>query len=189
MSGNATTYQYRVDESDRIVGVCHSWLAFARENGAPELTTNRVTGRSLWDFVACNQLTCLYQAIHREVRRSGKPAVLPMDCDSPSLKRTMQITIRREACNHLVYEATLLRIQPHDHFEIINSDRAHSDAMLTLCSVCKRGLLETDGWLEVADLGTRLSLFRAKELPGLRHSLCPDCAKQLGALRMNESAA
>lgn len=189
MSGNTTAYQYRVDESDRIVEVSSSWFAFAQENGAPDLMAGQVLGRSLWDFVDCEQLGRLYRAIHAEVRQSGNPAAMPLRCDSPTLKRYMRITIRRAAANHLLYESTLLHVEPQDRLEIINPCRPHSHAMVTLCSVCKRGLLETDGWLDVADLGTRLHLFEAKKLPELRHSLCPTCASELAAIRTNGHAA
>ena len=51
MLAESRTYRYRVDAADVIVWVDSWWLAFAQENGAPELVTETVVGRHLWDFV------------------------------------------------------------------------------------------------------------------------------------------
>ena len=64
-------YRYRVDATDRINWVDSWWLAFARENGASELTADSVIGRSLWDFVSGADTRRLFKAIHERVRSSG----------------------------------------------------------------------------------------------------------------------
>ena len=105
-------YRYRVDATDRINWVDSWWLAFARENGAPELTADSVIGRSLWDFVSGADTRRLFKAIHERVRSSGAPVVLPFRCDSPSLRRHMRLTISREESQQLHYGSVLLRVEP-----------------------------------------------------------------------------
>ena len=64
-------FRYRVDARDRLVFVDPLWLAFARENGAADLTEQRVIGRSLWDFVADAETIRLYRELHARVRGCG----------------------------------------------------------------------------------------------------------------------
>lgn len=182
-------YRYCIDEIDRILWVSELWLAFAQENGAPELTASHVVGKSLWDFVAVEQLRELYSAVHAKVREQGQPALIQFRCDSPWLRRHMRMTIRCLGSGHLMYTCVLLRTEPQDQLNLIDAQQPHSDEWVTLCSVCKRGLLESVGWLEATDFATRLRLFERSKLPQVRHKLCPNCAKSLGALATNGNAA
>lgn len=106
------TYRYCIDESDSITQVSQLWLAFARENGAPQLTSTYVVGKSLWDFVAVELLRDLYSAVHAKVRAEGQPAVIHFRCDSPWLRRHMRMTIRSLAAGHLEYTCVLLQSEP-----------------------------------------------------------------------------
>lgn len=55
------TFCYRVDTGDDLVWVDAAWLAFARENGAADLTEISVKERSQWEFIADATTQCLYQ--------------------------------------------------------------------------------------------------------------------------------
>jgi hypothetical protein len=178
-----------VDAADVLIGVNTAWLAFARENGAAELSEEAVLGRSLWDFVSDDGLRTLYREIHSRVRLSGVRVVLPFRCDSPSLQRHMRMTITRANGGQLVYESVLVRVVPQGPCAILDSRRQRSDAMLTLCSCCKRALLEPVGWLELEDVAVRLRLFEAKKVPELRHTLCPACIDTLKNAADNGNAA
>ena len=142
-------YRYCVDATDRIIWVDSWWLAFARENGASELTADSVIGHSLWDFVSGADTRRLFTAIHERVRSSGAPAVLPFRCDSPSLQRHMRLTISREVRGSNCFTiAFLLRVEPQVLLTVLDDRRPRSDAFLTMCSCCKRSLLEpVAGWM------------------------------------------
>lgn len=175
MGRETQTYRYRVDSDDRIVWVDAWWLAFARENGAPTLDEKSVIGRSIWDYVAGEVTRRLFSEIHDRVRSSGVPAILPFRCDSPSLQRHMRLKITRENGGHLSYESHLLRVEPQRYCCAVDSSLPHSNCFLTMCSCCKRALLESVGWLEVEDISARLRLFDQSEVPELRYTVCPDC--------------
>ena len=176
---NLPKYCYRVNVADRLIWVDSWWLAFARENGAAGLTYDSVVGRSLWEFVSGDETCRLFQAIHVRVRTSGVSVVLPFRCDSPSLQRHMRLTISREASGQLHYESVLLRAELQHPLEVLNVERTRSDAFLTMCSCCKRSLLEPSGWLEIEDVSARLRLFDAPQLPELRYTICPKCAASM----------
>lgn len=182
-------YSYRVDAADTLVWVDSLWLAFGRENGATELTEKTVLGESLWNFVEGEETRRLYREIHARVRSEISTIVLPFRCDSPSLQRHLRMTITREDAGRLRYENRLIRVMPQRHLGILDSQRPRSDSLLTLCSCCKRGLLESVGWLDLEDLCARLLLFEASKVPRLRHTICPDCSQAMLPTRDNGSAA
>ncbi len=168
-------YRYRVDAADALIWVDDLWLAFARENGAADLTEQAVLGRTLWEFIMGEETRHLYRAIHARVRTHVKSVVLPFRCDSPTLQRHMRLTITRETMGHLRYDSMLVRVVPQDEQPLLNPRRPRSLSVVTMCSCCKRALLESAGWLEAEDFTARLGLFNCEKVPQIRHTLCPDC--------------
>lgn len=182
-------YRYRVDAADVLVWVDSWWLAFARENGATELTEQRVLGRSLWDFVADSGTRELYQQIHRQVRAGGQLGVLPFRCDSPTVSRHMQLTITLGDAGQLSYQSVLLRAETHPMLGLLARDQLRSDALLTMCSCCMNALIEPVGWLELTEVVVRLRLLELERAPRLRYAMCPDCTAQLRQFAENGNAA
>lgn len=174
-------YRYRIDADDRLVWVDRLWLAFASENGASELTEDFVLGRLLWDFIVGDETCQVYSSIHTRVRGSGQPVVIPFRCDSPTLKRHMRLTIAREEAGQLLYMSSLLRVEPQRELPALDRALPRSLNFLTMCSFCKRTLLESVGWLDVEDVSARLGLFEAPVVPELRYVVCPECGSTKSA--------
>jgi hypothetical protein len=173
-------YQYCVDRDDKIKSINAWWLAFARENGANELTEQSVVGSCLWDFVADEETRRLYQGIHTHLREHGKTVVLPFHCDSPTVRRHMQLTITGMAADgELSYEGVVIRVEPRQHLAVLDPLRPRTDSFLWMCSCCKRALLETRGWLETEEISNRLHLYEKEKLPSLRQTICPLCKKAM----------
>lgn len=179
MASETAKYRYRVDADDRITWVNESWLAFARENGAADLDQAAVLGRSLWDYVAGGATRRLYDQAHQRVRSSGKPVVLPFRCDSPTVQRHMRLTIARGEDAQLAYECVVVRVAPQDYLVLLDAKHQRSDSFLTMCSCCKRSLLESVGWLDARAVTERLRLVNVLAAPALRHTLCPECERLL----------
>lgn len=170
-----TLCRYRVDPSDRLVWVDDIWLAFARENGAVDLTEDKVCGRSLWDFVSDEVTREVYLDIHARVRLTGSSMVLPFRCDSPSVRRQMQLTITGEQSGHIMYDSLLLKAESRRWLGALESKRPRSDVILRMCSCCKRVLTEPMGWLDLEDAYVTLRIFEAPEAPQLQYTVCPEC--------------
>ena len=168
-------YQYRVDADDKIVWLNSLWLGFARENDAVGLIEESVLGRSIWDFVAGDVTRKLYLEVHSRVRSSGKPAVLPFRCDSPSLQRQMRLTITSEDTGQLMYDSVLVGTKPQRSLRVLDPAQPRSKSFLTMCSCFKRILLEPAGWLDVLEIAIKLRLLEAQEAPEIRYTMCPDC--------------
>ena len=176
-------YRYRVDASDTIVAVDEWWLAFAKENNSLDLDEASVVGKSLWSFIADSPTQKLYKEIHRFVRVTGNPITVPFRCDSPTLRRYMQLTITRHDKQHLDYESVLLRAVPSRRLALLDPIQQRSAAFLTMCSFCKRSLIEPSGWLEIENIAIKLRLYREQTVPEIRYTVCPDCEDHFGSNR------
>jgi hypothetical protein len=172
-------YRYLLDDENNIVWVDDWWLAFANENGAPELNETSVVGHQIWEFIAGEPTRQLYEELHERVRNSGTPITVPFRCDSPTLQRHMQVTIHSDGNRRLLYESRLLRAEPQRRVKILDMHERRSSESLTMCSCCKRSLLEPSDWLDLQNISLRLRMFEQQTVPELRYTICPDCESQL----------
>ena len=179
---DSVRYLYRVDKDDKITWVNAAWLAFAQENNALELTESRVVGRCLWEFVA-DKATCdEYRRVHAHLRGKKKVAVIPFRCDSPNLRRDMRLTISGNASDEsLDCESVIVQAMPHRYISVLDPGRSRAESFLTMCSCCKRVLVEPDGWLDVAIFSQRLRSRARTTWPHTRQTLCPKCRELLGS--------
>jgi hypothetical protein len=168
-------YRYTVDPQDVITSVCPLWLAFARENGATQLTREAVVGRSLWDFIAGDETQQLYRTLLQRVRARNASTVVPFRCDSPTLRRYMRLELTPEPNGSVQFDGVLERVEQTVPYNLLDQNFPRSMQMLTLCSCCKRILMENYGWLEIGAVAERLDLLNKNIAPKLRHSLCPEC--------------
>jgi hypothetical protein len=171
-------YRYRLDADDVIEFVDRWWLAFASENNAGELKEPAVLGRKVWDFIADDPTEELYREIHERVRTLGKPIEVPFRCDSPTLQRFMQLTISKLDEGRLMYESKLLKTKVQGRLSALDPAKEKSEAVLTMCSFCKRALMEPSGWLELENISLKLRLYDQQKVPALRYTVCPDCSNQ-----------
>ncbi len=169
-------YCYSLDAEDRIVSVDDWWLAFASENGAAELDRKSVLGRQVWEFICDEPTRTLYREIHNHVRATGHPIVVPFRCDSPMLQRFMQLRISLHADGQLHYESRLIRVVPQARLGVLDPTREKSNNVLTMCSMCKRSLLEPVGWLDLQAISLQLRMFDQQKVPQLRYTVCPQCS-------------
>lgn len=168
-------YRYAIDPQDVITSVCPLWLAFARENGASQLTREAVVGRSLWEFIDGTETKHFYQLLLHRVRHSNASTIIPFRCDSPTLRRFMRLELIPETDGSVYLIGVLERVEQTEPFHLLEPNFPRSAQMLTLCSCCKRFLVESCGWLELGDVAERLHLHKKQTAPKLRNSICPDC--------------
>lgn len=167
---------YELDAADCISFVSESWLDFARGNGAPELTRERVLGHPLWAFVAGDETRRVYEAIFERVRRMERPVVVPFRCDSPDRFRFMELAIQPSAAGRMECRATLVREQTRPFFSILDRAFPRSERSLPMCSFCRRILVAGAEWLEAEAAVARLDLFDSTRLPRLEYRVCDGCA-------------
>ncbi len=171
-------YRYVVDKSDIIIDVDDWWLAFAKENNADELNRTSVIDQCLWDFIVDEPTRSLYQVVHAHVRATETPVTIPFRCDSPTLQRHMELTVHPHVSGQLRYESRVVRVVPQATLSTLRRAQKRSLSFLTMCSFCKRSLIEPSGWLDLADISLTLHLFDQEVVPQLRYTVCPECVGQ-----------
>jgi len=87
--------RYRLDAKDRIVDVGGDWDSFAMDNGAEGLVSSVVVGTLLRSYIAGDVTRMFVDALLARVRLSGRPAMIPYRCDSPGIKRCMEMSLAK----------------------------------------------------------------------------------------------
>jgi hypothetical protein len=131
-------------------------------------------GRSLWDFVAGQDVKKLQRMLVRRIREGVRDVKLPFRCDGPEVRREMDIRIAADSSGRAVlFSARLRSEQERDEAQpLLDPDSPRGDELLPMCAWCDR--FEVDGeWVEVEVAAKRLELFRRSQLPAIDHTICP----------------
>ncbi|HET7483881.1 MAG TPA: hypothetical protein VFJ64_00735 [Solirubrobacterales bacterium] len=169
---------YAIDEQDHLVRVDQGYYRFAEENGWGEAATS--LGRSLWDYVAGEEMKKLQRMLVRRIREEVGSVELPFRCDGPDIRREMNIRIVARPGGRAVLFSAQLRSEEEREVPqpLLDPEVPRSESALTMCGWCDR--FEVDGgWVEVEEAARRLELFNRPELPALSHGICPDCNEML----------
>jgi hypothetical protein len=169
------TIEYRIDCQDLLIYVSDSWTEFALANGSPDLVSERVIGKPLLSFVSDPETRHLYQIILKRVRTREIPVVVTLRCDSPDLRRFLQLITSRLPNQEIQFLSRTLRTEPRDSMPLLDRNSHRSSKYLRICSWCKRVLLANDQWVEVEEAVMQLELFCLDALPRLTHGVCPAC--------------
>jgi len=169
---------YAIDHEDRLVKVDDGFYRFAEENGWDGVGAS--LGRSLWDFVAGEELKKLQRMLLRRVRSEVRSIELPFRCDSADARREMNIRIIAHSSGRAVLFAAFMRSEEERDAPqpMLDPAAPRNDDMLTMCGWCDRFLVDGE-WVEIEVAAKRLELFRRAELPTITHSVCPDCSEIL----------
>ncbi|PIQ62029.1 MAG: hypothetical protein COV99_07455 [Bacteroidetes bacterium CG12_big_fil_rev_8_21_14_0_65_60_17] len=171
-------FTYIVDEDDRIVSISDNWDSFALENKAPDLTAQVVVGQSLFTFVADEATQHIYRIILEQVRRTGRTIVFSYRCDSPSVRRFMELRISRSDEGNVQFDSRIMREEPRDPVLLLDEALERSDDFLSICGWCKKVHVSGE-WMEVELALERLDLFGQSPLPRLTHGICPACTERM----------
>lgn len=174
----AQSLSYAIDEHDHLIKVDRGYYRFAEENGWSEAGTS--LGRSLWDYVAGEEMRKLQRLLVRRIRDGVGDIELPFRCDGPGVRREMNIRIVARPGGRVVLFSARLRSEQMRDFPqlLLDPETPRSEETLDMCGWCDR--FEVDGeWVEVEEAARRLELFNRPELPALSHGICPDCNELL----------
>ncbi len=170
-----SSFDYEIDEEDRVRAVTEAWLAFAQENQARWLTRGAVLRQPIWHFISGVSTRHLYELMFAEVRSAGRRFTLPMRCDSPDRRRFMELDIEPRTGGAIALRCRLLREEARETQPLLDPAAERSAEELRACSFCKR-LQGRDGlWREVEDAILHGDLLGERLLPRLTHVVCPEC--------------
>ena len=169
---------YAIDQQDHLIRVDEGYYRFAAENGWREAGTS--LGRSLWDYVAGEEMRKLQRLLLRRVRDEIGSVELPFRCDGPEVRREMEIRIAAGRGGRAVLFSARLRAEDEREQPqpLLDPEEPRGEEVLPMCGWCDR--FEVDGeWVEVEEAARRLDLFDRAELPTLDHTVCPECNQLL----------
>lgn len=169
---------YAIDHHDHLIKVDEGYYRFAEENGWSEAGTS--LGRSLWDFVAGEDMRKLQRLLVRRIRDEVGDVELPFRCDGPDVRREMNIRIVARPGGRVVLFSARLRSEEEreEPQPILDPEAPRGADMLTMCGWCDRFEVEEE-WVEVEEAARRLGLFNRAELPAISHGICPSCSEML----------
>jgi len=173
-SGQAV-FEYRLSPDDAIAFVSDQWLAFARENGAGNLSAEAVLGRSIWDFIADQPTRDFYRQVFSSVRTTDRPAVVPFRCDSPTLRRFMRLEVRHQVGCGIKLKSILVRAEPCERRQVLDGETPPCDRRITMCSCCKQVLIEPLGWVSLDAANHHPHVCPDDHRPSIRYEVCPAC--------------
>ena len=171
--------RWTINARDVIVSTCPEWDAFARDNSAEEVTTARILGRSIWDFLSDPTTRQIYERIFAAVRM-GRRFSIPFRCDSPTRKRNLLLKVGPAPEWSVAFSSSLVASEerPAVALPASTKEAAPGSNLLVSCGWCKR-LLVGDRWLELQPAILLLEIFHTTPPPLLTHGICPDCTRSL----------
>ena len=171
-------FLYRINADDQIVFANQDWFDFAIENHS-DLGPELVFKRPVWSFIADSGTKAILSAVIQRVRQNGRAIRLPFRCDSPDLRRHMEIEIRLQPDDHVEFESRVLRLESRDPVQLWSPEIQRSNQVIIACSWCKKIQVSRNNWMEVEESIAALGLFNAPLLPRVSHGVCPLCAAEI----------
>lgn len=165
---------YMLNRKDVIVDVNDAWNDFATNNDAPELISERVIGNSLVNYVTGDITKMYVQTVLQNVRMIGKPIRRHYRCDSPTLKRYMEMSIKPDGKN-LQLAHKVIRTEDMTCTVHFNAALTPSEPQITKrCSSCGRVEAQKAVWVEANDLYA--AKHGAKDVTVMvEYTICPVC--------------
>lgn len=111
MSDSSFNIVYRLDQADRITEVGGAWDRMALENGGDALCGHSVLGRNLYDFISGDVSKMFVRTLIDGVRVLHRPRTVAYRCDSPGLRRYMEMSINCDDGGGVVLEHRQLRTE------------------------------------------------------------------------------
>lgn len=170
------TFIHRIDADDLIEHVNEEWLEFAAENW-DRREAERIVGMPLWEYVANSASRHVWITIVERLRGRRTTVTVPYRCDSPSVRRYMEMDLVPLAGDRVEFRSRIVREEEREPVPLLRPDVPTSDEPLLMCSWCKRVFVPP--WREVEKAAKELDLFDEPEMPKLVHSICGRCRDTL----------
>lgn len=181
---------YTLDKNYCLVDLNGNWDLFALENGNSNLNKQAVLGLPIWHFISGDETKRIHEVLLTRVKSEGKLQKLPFRCDSPECKRFMEMDITLKGNGYIEYCCKLIKTEPRQATNSVNTDDASNTPFLRMCSWCNKFEVGPNEWLEIEDAVSRLDLLSAEALPHLSHSMCDACMEMLeSADAVNKASA
>ena len=168
---------YRLNERDEIVFVNEAWDSFAARNSGGHLSSARVLGRPLWDFIADHATEFLYRDVLARIH-AGRLVRFVFRCDSADCRRRLEMEVSAGPGGCAEFRVRTLAEESRPPQLLLDADRPHAEGLLRVCGWCKK--VDVGGrWAEVEEAIPALGLFERSLLPGVTHGICESCFSEM----------
>ncbi len=167
---------YTLDATDTIVAVGGAWNDFAIKNDGAEIVSEKVIGKKLDQFVHGDETLMFVRTMIMSARVLKRPVVRPYRCDSPSLKRFMEMKVEPKERGEVDVSHRELRSEPSLHAVRVAAAAMGTSAIsVKRCSICN-WVRAQQVWSELdeAIAAQRVSLVDSQALRVV-YGVCPDC--------------
>lgn len=165
---------YTIDHDDRIVSVNAQWNEFALANDAPELLSQGVVNRPIWDFISDLETTAFYREMIAKVRRQVA-VEFNYRCDSPKQRRLMTMTIKSRHDGWIDFISDVIEVEDRSEQKLIDRHQSRGDSLVVMCSWCKKVRISEMLWHEIEEAIVALKIFEREMLPRISHGMCGRC--------------
>ncbi|GFO58163.1 hypothetical protein GMST_04880 [Geomonas silvestris] len=169
-------YEYTIDNQDQIAKVSTNWDSFetaAQDSG--RFLSAGIIGLPVWDFIDGAETSLLYKVIFNRIRKHNSSIVIPYRCDSPTVRRTLELHLSARLNGSIDFYSYLLQEECRDTVDLFDPSFDRSNEHIRVCSICKRVALSDHHWVEVEAAIAHLGLFTTVKMPQITHGLCPEC--------------
>jgi len=171
---------YTIDVAGTIVAVSGGWDDFARGNDGEAIVSKKIVGKKLDQFIHGDETLMFVRTMILSARVLQRPIYRPYRCDSPSLKRFMEMTVQPRPEGDVEVIHRELRCEPiASKIPVAAESTAGYAPYVKRCSLCNR--IRAQGvWSEIDEAA------QAKRLPAdvaplkVIYGVCPDCLVNRG---------
>jgi hypothetical protein len=182
----ATSYpeiglSYTLDVSNTIVAVGGCWDDFARNNDGEAILAAKIIGRKLDEFVSGDTTRMFVRTMIMSARTLQRPLQRPYRCDSPQLKRFMEMILQPGVAGAVEIMHRQLRCEPIPRpvrLLAAAPGTASTGTLTKRCSLCNR-VLTRGRWREIDDAVSAEHL-AADSTVRVIFGVCGDCLAQRG---------
>ena len=138
-----------IDDAGFICHVNDAWLNFAAENGWP-ISSEQIIGSSLLSSIMDAETRHIYDLLINRARDKGQQAQFNYRCDSPDLRRLMEMHIfHNQASDQVEFRSRIISLQKRAPIALIDpSNKNRSEEILKMCGWCK-SVWHKKNWVEL----------------------------------------
>jgi len=178
--GAGTVIAYRIDADDVVIATGGDWAAFARANGAPELTGPLPRTCTLWDSFADPDIREVWRLVIGHARSHGRAITVPFRCDAANARRWFEMTVTPQSDGHVDFRSIVTFEMSREPVTLLDIGAPRDDAALPIdvCSWCANAH-DGDDWLDVESFMQASRLLEQPLLPSISYGICPTCREQM----------
>ncbi len=170
---------YRINAHDILISFNKEWDIFAAENHSPAMHSEKVGHTSIWAYIHDFETKHIHETLLTRVRADRQLWQLPFRCDSPEMRRFMEMDIIHVGQGTVEYRCRTLHTEKRQPLPPSPHAVQPQGPFLRMCSWCKKMDGGHDAWLEIEDAVVALDLLGRDTLPPISHTMCDHCLATL----------